>query len=127
MLTEEKEKGQAMKIIYTAGAFRAPTPWEVEQNVRVAEREALRVAQLGAMPVCPHSMLRHFDQARGVSDDHWLQGTLELMRRCDAVLVVGEYFRSEGTRAEIVEAERLGLPVFFWVSELADWLKARAA
>ena len=47
------------------------------------------------------------------SAQFWLAGTLELMRRCDAVLVLPGYSFSEGTKGEIAEADRLGLPVMF--------------
>lgn len=40
------------------------------------------------------------------------------MRRCDAVLLVGDWWRSsKGTVAEVAEANKLGLPVFECLSE----------
>jgi hypothetical protein len=41
-----------------------------------------------------------------------LAGTLELMRRCDAVILVHNWRDSAGSRAEVDEAKRLGIPVF---------------
>lgn len=62
------------------------------------------------MPVTPHSITAKMSGVE--SDELWVQGTLELMRRCDAVLVLPGYERSEGTKGEIAEAERLKLPIF---------------
>jgi hypothetical protein len=45
-------------------------------------------------------------------DEVWLEGDLELMRRCDAVLLVPGWKQSSGTVAEVTEARRMGLPVF---------------
>jgi nucleoside 2-deoxyribosyltransferase len=99
-----------VKVIYIAGKYRGPTPWAVEQNIRAAEEVAARVIRAGMMPLCPHKNTAHME---GLADDQFfLDGTLELMRRCDAVLLVPNWHQSEGARAEIVEAERLGLPVF---------------
>lgn len=99
-----------MKVIYIAGKYRGRTPWEVEQNIRAAEDVAARVIQAGMMPLCPHANTRHME---GLADDEFfLAGTLELMRRCDAVVLVPNWRDSEGARAEVAEAERLGLPVF---------------
>lgn len=40
-------KGEAVKVVYIAGPFRAATPWLVEANVRRAEEVALAVWRLG--------------------------------------------------------------------------------
>ncbi len=98
-------------IIYVAGAFRAQTAWQVEQNIRRAEAWALHIWKSGkAVPICPHSMNRFFEgEAR---EEVWLTGDIALMLRCDAVLVVQGSDESTGTQAEIEIAERAGLPVF---------------
>ena len=46
-----------------------------------------------------------------------LAGTLELMRRCDAVVVIPGWEHSTGTKAEIDEAMRLEIPVFIFGTE----------
>lgn len=99
-----------MKVIYIAGKYRGKTPWEVEQNIRAAEEVAARVWAMGLVALCPHANSRHMEGV--ASDDHFLAGTLELMRRCDAVVLVPNWRDSAGARAEVAEAERLGLPIF---------------
>lgn len=110
-----------MKVVYLAGPFRASTAWGVEQNIRSAEERALRVAEMGASPLCPHTNTRFFDGT--LNGEFWLAATLELMRRCDAVLVCPGWQNSAGTRGEIEEAARLGIPVFYAEHVLRDWLK----
>jgi hypothetical protein len=39
------------------------------------------------------------------------------MRRCDLVVVVPGWETSGGTLKEIAEAERLGIPVFYWLRD----------
>jgi len=49
----------------------------------------------------------------------WLKVDFEFIRRCDAVLrLPGE---SVGAEAEIAEAKRLGIPVFYSGEELIAW------
>ena len=48
----------------------------------------------------------------------WLEGDLEMLRRCDAVLVVPGWEKSSGTRAEIAEANACGIPVFYALEAL---------
>lgn len=99
-----------MKVIYIAGRYRGPNAWAVEQNIRAAEEVAARVWAMGHVALCPHANARHMDGV--ASDEVFLAGTLELMRRCDAVLLVPNWRDSEGARAEVAEADRLGIPVF---------------
>ena len=114
-----------MKLIYIAGPFRAATPWLVEQNIRRAEELAYRVwTELGTAALCPHTNTRFFDKSG--SDQVFLDGTMEMLRRCDAVLLVPGYEKSAGTIAEMREAQRLGTPVFHNLAGLSDWL-GRAA
>lgn len=100
-----------MKVIYIAGKYRGPNAWAIEQNIRAAEDVAARVWAAGMVALCPHANARHMIEGV-VTDEHALAGTLELMRRCDAVLLVSNWRDSAGARAEVEEAERIGLPVF---------------
>ena len=106
------------KVIYIAGPYRG----EIDKNVALAERRAAHLARLGVTFVCPHSNGRPHDDLN-LSEDYWIRMTMELMRRCDAVLVVGDWQGSSGTRGEIKEAYKMAKPVFFDVALLADWLE----
>lgn len=109
-----------MKVIYIAGRFRGETAWDVAQNIRAAEHRGFEVAQLGAMPLIPHANTAQFD--RTLTGQFWLDGTMELLRRCDAVLTVDNWPQSSGARAEVKEAEARGIPVFHHLDNLRVWL-----
>jgi nucleoside 2-deoxyribosyltransferase len=100
-----------VRLVYIAGAYRAPTPWGVEQNIRAAEDLAVKVHAAGMFAVCPHANARHMEGG-DITDAHMLAGTLELMRRCDAVILVSNWRTSSGALAEVAEATRIGIPVF---------------
>lgn len=106
----------SMKLVYIAGPYRAPTPLGVEQNIHAAAVVAAQVWRAGLAAVCPHLNTR---QMEGVtSDANFLAGTMEMMRRCDAVMVFEGWKDSRGARAEVEEAMRLGLPVLYaWGDE----------
>jgi nucleoside 2-deoxyribosyltransferase len=99
-----------VKVIYIAGKYRGPNAWAIEQNIRAAEDVAARVWAMGHVALCPHANSRHMDGV--ASDEVFLAGTLELMRRCDAVVLVWNWEGSEGACAEVAEARRRGIPVF---------------
>lgn len=110
-----------MKAVYIAGAYRARTPWATEQNVRRAEELALTVCAMGAVSVCPHTMFRWYQGT--FQDRYWLDAGIELMSRCDAVVLVDGWETSEGTKGEINQARLRGIPVFGDLEDFSDWLK----
>lgn len=93
--------------------------------MRRAEVVAYEVSKLGAMPLCPHANTRPYF-VDGQAPEFWLDGTLELMRRCDAILLMQNWLASAGSRAERDEAKRLGIPVFESTLALAAWLREEA-
>lgn len=110
-----------IRVVYIAGPFRDHTAWKVEQHVRLAEDLSYAVAQLGAMPLCPHTNTRYSHGT--LTEQFWLDGTLELLSRCDAVIVTGDWKQSEGARAEVIAARQLSIPVFETIDALREWLR----
>jgi nucleoside 2-deoxyribosyltransferase len=110
-----------VKVVYIAGPFRGPSAWDIEENIRRAERLALEVWRTGkAAALCPHTNTRFFQNA---APDHvWLDGDLELLRRCDAVLMTPDWTRSSGARAEQEFAVVHNIPVFYTLVALMEWL-----
>jgi hypothetical protein len=116
-------------VAYIAGPFRGPTAWDIETNCRRVEGVALEVSRLGAMPLPPHLLSRFF-HGQG-PDAFWLEGTMEILRRSDALVLVEGWERSEGAKAEAEEAARRMIPVFEWASEgdrseFATWARTWA-
>jgi hypothetical protein len=104
---------ERLPVIYIAGPYRAPTPWQILQNIRAAQTVALRIWKLGAVALCPHANTALFDHE--AIDAIWLDGDLELIRRCDAVLMTANWRVSQGATAEHDFAEQLGMPIFFTI------------
>lgn len=109
-----------MKKVYIAGPFRGANAWEIEQNVHTAEVMAAKVCKLGAVAVCPHTMYRNFQGL--LPDAFWLNATMELLYMCDGVLVLDGWVDSKGTIAEMKEAKRLDIKVFYFLEDLKVWL-----
>lgn len=111
-----------MKVVYIAGKYRDTDAYLIWQHINSARELAIAVWRLGAVALCPHMNSMFFEGA--ATADAFIEGTLELMRRCDAVLVTPGYESSVGTRGEIKEAEKLGKPVFYHLWELQSWLQS---
>lgn len=109
-----------MKVVYIAGPYRESSYWEQENNVRRAEALALEVWRAGAACICPHANTRFF---QGAADDEvWLKGDIEIMDRCNAVLMTRDFARSKGAVAEWEHAKKVGLRVLYSIEELREWL-----
>jgi nucleoside 2-deoxyribosyltransferase len=111
-----------VKVVYVAGPFRGKDHYEIHTNICNAEALALKVWRLGAVALCPHLNTAHFQNA--APDDVWLDGDLELLRRCDAVIMTADWQRSSGATAEHAFAKQHGIPVFYSIYALQDWLLA---
>lgn len=106
------------KLIYVAAPYRSNDPFERELNVKAAQYAGYKLAMMGFYPVMPTVNTQGFD---AIGDDSfWLESTLELMRRCDAVYVVDGSHNSEGVRGEVTEAEKIGLPVYVLMEGLIN-------
>lgn len=109
-----------MPVVFVAGPFRGPNAWEIELNIRRAEELALEVWKLGAAAICPHSMNRFFFGT--LDEEYYLRGDLELLRRSDAMIMVHDWERSTGARAERKAAIVDGTPVFYTIPDLKEFL-----
>jgi nucleoside 2-deoxyribosyltransferase len=109
-----------VKVVYVAGPFRGPDHWAIAENIRNAERLALEVWRAGAAVLCPHANTAHFQDA--APDRVWLDGDLELLARCDAIVMTPDWQRSSGARAEEAFARERGIPVFYTIETLREWL-----
>lgn len=77
---------QKIPLIYVAAPYRAKSAWEIDVNIYRARAIGAEIAKLGAYPVIPQSNTAHFD---GIADDAvFMDGTMELMKRCDAAVFV---------------------------------------
>lgn len=111
-----------MKVVYVAGPFRG----EVKRNIKKAEAVSAQLAKAGVSFICPHSNSGPHDSL-GLEDQYWLGMTMELLRRCDAVMLVAGWDQSSGSRSEVAEATWLRMKVFDpdQIKECIEWAKGK--
>lgn len=106
-----------MKTVYVAGPINAPEVMGMVANCFKAAQLALRLSEAGLAVICVHTLayweiLKNDGDATGLRLEQILEQDLEILRRCDAVvLVTEEYGHSKGTMLEVGRARELGLPV----------------
>lgn len=133
-------------LVYIAGPF-SPTPIQktliaasdvpqseaqharrfTEDNILRAAKLGVKVAKLGAYPIVPHAntALPEYEDVQPYP--FWIGATAEILRRCDAVLFTDDWQESAGARGENELAIDAGIPRFFSLSDLAEWLLPEVA
>ncbi len=111
-----------MRVIYTAGPYRSPQGvWGMTQNIARATVIARELWLAGWAVICPHANTAHMD---GTDTDHvFLDGDLEILRRCDAVVMLPGWEQSAGSRGERELAVSLGLPIYEWPRDAEELRK----
>lgn len=107
-----------MKVpAFISGKFRGNDHFAIHRNIVTAETIALAAWRSGMFSwiYCPHLNTAHFQYA--APDEVWLDGHLAALRDIaglGGVLLCtpGGWRTSEGTRGELIEAERLGMACF---------------
>ena len=102
-----------MKLVYVAGPYRSKHGRiGVVLNILRARRIARELWRLGLAVLCPHTNTALLDGA--VSDDAFLAGDIEMLARCDGIVMAPGWERSAGSLDELTFARGHAIAVFFW-------------
>ena len=98
-----------MKLIYVAGKYRAKTENEIFENIIAARKIARRLWEEGWAVICPHANTMFMG---GIADDSaFLEGDLEMIRRCDAIYMMNNWWESVGATKELALARELKIQI----------------
>lgn len=101
------------KVIYVAGKYRGISANEVWENIAHARAEARKLWLKGWACICPHTNSLFMDGADGETDNLFMEGDLEILRRCDSIFLLNNWQESEGAMREYELAVSLGLEIFY--------------
>ncbi len=101
-----------MKVVYIAGPYRSSSGINgIYQNIQNAWRYALKYWEYGYAVICPHTNTGLMD---GIdTDDMFLNGDKEILSRCDVIVMIPGWKKSEGAKEELRVAKKLGLRVVY--------------
>ena len=99
-----------MKLLYVAGPYRGDTV----TNIWNARKAAVKLWQWGNAVICPHLNTAHFEYDCGVPDQVYLDGDLEILSRCDSIVMLPGWEKSQGAIGELEFAKALKLKVYYW-------------
>ena len=109
-----------MKLIYVAGKYLGDSDWETYLNIHHARVVAHKLWHEGWAVICPHSNTAYFGGIGERNKDdpngdwkRWLEGDLEMVRRCDAIYMLSNWRDSKGAKLELEEARKVGKKIFY--------------
>ena len=101
------------KVCYIAGPYSNSDRLQIEQNILDAKRAMRDVIGVGMIPLAPTLNSARFDwYMPALPVEYWYEATLELLKRCDAIWMFGDWRNSKGATAEWEWAKANGLRVF---------------
>lgn len=110
-----------MILVYVAGPY-SGSILEVAHNIRIGRSAAVELMRIGFSVICPWN-----DWELAVLADLpmeiWKEAGMEQLRHCDAILILPGWEKSPGTIAEIAEARRRNIPIFFTIEDLQTFAK----
>jgi len=109
-----------MKIVYLASPYRNESEFEVYQNIHRAQKVARQIWALGLVCISPCGNTAFFSGI-DIPESEWLDGDLEILRRCDALFANEGWENSLGCTAEMSFARSRGLPICYDLQNLRAW------
>jgi hypothetical protein len=101
-------------MMYVAGAYTGKSTEEVHLNIEAARKVAQIAVRRGWFPIIPHANTAGFEVlCPDVTYEFWIEGTKELLRRCDAMTMVPGWEDSKGAKGEVDEALLCHIPIYY--------------
>lgn len=86
-------------LVYVSGKY-SGTPEEISANIQAAREASVKVWESGNTALCPHLNTYHFEKDCSCGYEDYIQGDLELLQRCDAILMLPGWKDSKGAVRE---------------------------
>lgn len=110
-----------MKLIYIAGPYTSDTKYGIQENIMVAVNAAIYLRQNGIACFVPHlESMFHNDS---ITESEWMNQFIEILFRCDGILLLPGWQNSKGTNIEKQKAEEMCIPVFYDKLSVVKWSK----
>lgn len=101
---------------YLSGPVSAPTALIRNQHRFRALEVSHQLWELGILHYCPHANSPQVG-ATDIDYETWMRMDLEVLRRCDWILMTDGWASSEGCRREFNLATALQIPIVYTVQE----------
>ena len=105
-------------VLYLASPYRGRNEWDTYLNITSAHLAAKQIWSKGHACISPVSNTAWM----GEMNDHnfWMRGDLEILARCDGLVLNLGWEKSHGCNEEYQEAIRLNMTIYFGPDSVPD-------
>lgn len=100
-------------LLYVAGSYGARNGRTVADHIDIAREAAIAIWKTGNYALCPHMNTAHMDDDID-NPELFYAGTMELLRRCDGIVMLQDWQDSPGATTELKHALAVGMPVWYY-------------
>ena len=114
-------------IVFLSGPYTGETLEETENNIKRAELMAVKLWGAGYTVICPHLNTANFENICKCKYEDYIEGDLNILEKCDAVFMLRNWRKSNGSRIEHMRAQGLKKPIFKTIEDLDGWYEYKSA
>lgn len=109
-------------IVYLAGKYTGKDEAETATNIALAESVAVQLWDHGYTVISPHLNMRGFEtKCKTAKYENFMAGCLEMMLRCETLILLPGWESSKGARLEEAVARNQGISIVWWSELLEKW------
>ena len=108
-------------VVYVSGKYSGKTDEEAKLNIQKAKEAGQKLWELGYTAVVPHLNTFGFDNESKCRYNDYVNGDLELLKRCNCLLMLDNWSDSTKARIERLEAIRHAIRTFESIDELDNY------
>jgi len=125
-----------MNVYYIVGPYSAKDQTEIDKHVGIAAEIAQMVWRSGNACICPHMNTYSMSGNQAIEsgplclkgkETDWeqafglfLSGDLEIISRCDGIILLVGWEKSKGSCAEFAYARWAGIPIYHWPYDIPE-------
>ena len=102
-----------MELAYVSGKYRGSSPSEIYNNINKARDVGIKLWKLGYCAIIPHLNTQFMDGI--VPDNDFLEGDIEILSRCDFIVIMEDWQESKGAKEEVRYARENMIPIYKFV------------
>ena len=101
-------------LVYVSGPYSPGHGRSTEDNIIAARKVAIALWEDGHAVICPHLNTAHFEDDCKATYDDYISGDLEMVRRCDGIVMISNWDQSKGAHLEHLEAAFTKKKIYYW-------------
>lgn len=94
-------------LVFLSGKYSG----NIEDNIKTARKYSIDLWEQGYVVLCPHLNTAHFEKDCKCKYEDYIEGDLEMMKRCDIIAFMPDWNKSKGAVIEYEYAIKLGMEI----------------